>query len=189
MHSLEQSRAITTDMGKAPASESGENTVDMEEDIPSLVAVFVFIDSLIILFSSNLDPGRSGAGILVLTIAFRTVSRSELLFFVVVTGTGLAALVSAIDHGRLKSLSLVSTIIAFSLLAKVMFWGRSKRTPSTEAYGPKFPRSPDLWDGLQDFAEAHGQDCGAAQITERNRIPCLFWSGESGLSQQGGTGS
>jgi hypothetical protein len=90
------------------------------------VAVFSAIDSLFVPFARDLDPGRSGESVLFLIIGFRAVSRSELPTSVVAMGTCLAALVSAMNHGLLKSPSLLWTIIAFGLLAMVMFWGRRK---------------------------------------------------------------
>jgi hypothetical protein len=92
------------------------------------VAVFSAIDSLFVPFARDLDPGRSGESILFLIIGFRAVSRSELPASVVVMGACLAALVSAMNHGLLKSPSLLWTVIAFGLLAMVMLWGRGERT-------------------------------------------------------------
>lgn len=90
------------------------------------VAVFSAIDSLFV--PRDLDPGRSGESILFLIIGFRAVSRSELPTSVLAMGTCLAALVSAMNHGLLKSPSLLWTVIALGLLALVMFWGRGKGT-------------------------------------------------------------
>ncbi len=91
------------------------------------VAVFSAIDSLFVPFSRDLDPGRSGEGVLFLIIGFRAVSRSELPTSVLVMGTCLAALTSCMNHGLLKSPSLVWMVIAVFLLLGVMFWGRGNR--------------------------------------------------------------
>ncbi len=98
------------------------------------VAVFSAIDSLFVPFARDLDPGRSGESILFLIIGFRAVSRSELPTSVVAMGACLAALVSGMNHGLLKSPSLLWTVIGFGLLAMVMFWGRGERTQN-EAEG------------------------------------------------------
>ena len=93
------------------------------------VAVLVFADSLIVPSSPSLDPGRSGAGMLFLILGFRAVSRGELPTSVAVLGAALAALVSCMNHGLLRSPSLVWTPLAILLLALVAFWGRGKREP------------------------------------------------------------
>ena len=90
------------------------------------VAVFSVIDSLFVPSTRDLDPGRSGESVLFLIIGFRAVSRSELPTSVVVMGAFLAALVSAMNHGLLKSPSLLWTVITLGLVAMVMFWGRRK---------------------------------------------------------------
>jgi hypothetical protein len=95
------------------------------------VAVLIFADSLIVPYSTNLDPGRSGAGILFLILGFRAVSRNELPTSVVVTGASLAALVSCMNHGLVRSPSLIWTPLGILLLALVLFWGRRKRKPKT----------------------------------------------------------
>jgi 4-amino-4-deoxy-L-arabinose transferase-like glycosyltransferase len=76
-----------------------------------------------------LDPGRSGAGILFLIVGFRAVSRSELPTSVVLMGTALAALVSCMNHGLVRSPSSVWTSLMILLVALVQFWGRGKRQP------------------------------------------------------------
>jgi len=90
------------------------------------VAVFLFVDSFFVPASRNLDPGRSGQGILFLIIGFRAVSGSKLPISVVIAGTCLAALTSGLNHGLLKSPSLVWTPVALLLLVFVMLWGRRK---------------------------------------------------------------
>src|SRR5258707_9147880 len=92
------------------------------------VAVFSAIDSLFVPFSRDLDPGRSGEGLLFLIIGFRALSGSELPTSVVVMGTCLAALTSGMNHGLLKAHNFVWMGTAFFLLAMVMFWWRGKPT-------------------------------------------------------------
>ena len=93
------------------------------------VAALVFVDSLIVPYSPSLDPGRSGAGILFLIVGFRAVSRSELPTSVIVVGAALAALVSCMNHGLLRSPSPVWTPLMILLVVLVAFWGRGKREP------------------------------------------------------------
>jgi hypothetical protein len=88
------------------------------------VAVILLIDSFFVPFSRHLDPGRSGEGILFLIVGFRAASKSELPISVVVMGTCLAALAISMNHGLLKSPSLVWTSLAILLTALVFFWGR-----------------------------------------------------------------
>jgi hypothetical protein len=91
------------------------------------VAVFSGIDSFFVPFPRDLDPGRSGEGILFLVVGFRAVSRSELPTSVLVMATCLAALISCMNHGLLNSPSLIWTVIAVFLLIGVLFWGRGSR--------------------------------------------------------------
>ena len=88
------------------------------------VASFSFIDSLFIPISRNVDPGRSGEGVVFLILGFRAVSRSGLPISVVAAGTCLAALTAGLNHGLIKSPSLLWTPIALLLAVVVMFWGR-----------------------------------------------------------------
>lgn len=88
------------------------------------VAVILFIDSFFVPFSRDLDPGRSGEGILFLIVGFRAASKSELPVSVVVIGTCLAGLVISMNHGLLKSPSLVWTSVGILLTVLVLFWGR-----------------------------------------------------------------
>src|SRR5277367_5771075 len=88
------------------------------------VAGLVFIDSFFVPFSQNLDPGRSGEGMLFLILGFRAASRRELPTPVMIMGTLLAGLTSAMNHGLLKSPSWIWTPIMFLLLAVVLLWGR-----------------------------------------------------------------
>jgi hypothetical protein len=94
------------------------------------IAILVFVDSLIVPYSPGLDPGRSGAGLLFLILAFRAESRSKLPTAVVVMGTLLAALISCMNHGLVRSPSLVWTPLGILLLLLVVFWGRGKREPA-----------------------------------------------------------
>lgn len=91
------------------------------------VAVFAFLDSLIVPYSLNLDPGRSGAGVLFLIVSFLAVSKAELLTSLLLIGTVLTALVSCMNHGLVRSPSLFWTPIGILLLALVLLWGRGKR--------------------------------------------------------------
>jgi hypothetical protein len=98
------------------------------------VAVACEIDSFFFVpFSRDLDPGRSGEGILFLIIGFRALSRSELPTSVVVMGTCLAALTSGMNHGLLKAHNFFWMETVFFLLAMVMFWGRGKPTQADQA--------------------------------------------------------
>src|SRR6266550_3378323 len=90
------------------------------------VAVFLFVDSFFIPASQNLDPGRSGEGILFLIIGFRAVSGRNLPISVVILGTCLAALTSGLNHGLLKSPSWVWTFLGLLLVVFVMFWNRGE---------------------------------------------------------------
>ena len=90
------------------------------------VAVFLFVDSFFVPTSRNLDPGRSGEGILFLIIGFRAVSGRKLPISVVIVGTCLAALTSSLNHGLLKSPSWVWTSLGLLLVVFVMFWNRGE---------------------------------------------------------------
>ena len=103
------------------------------------VAVFAFIDSFFVPFSQDLDPGRSGEGMLFLILGFRAAARRELPTPVMIMGTLLAGLTSAMNHGLLKSPHWIWTSLMFSLLAVVVLWGR--RLKDAEA-----PRSRDADD-------------------------------------------
>jgi hypothetical protein len=98
-----------------------------------VIAILVFVDSLIVPYSPRLDPGRSGAGLLFVILVFRAESRSKLPTAVVVIGTLLALLVSCMNHGLLRSPSLVWTPPGILLLLLVMIWGRGKREPAASA--------------------------------------------------------
>ena len=98
-----------------------------------VIAILVFVDSLIVPYSPRLDPGRSGAGLLFLILVFRAESRSKLPTAVVVIGTLLALLVSCMNHGLLRSPRLVWTPLGILLLLLVMIWGRGKREPAASA--------------------------------------------------------
>jgi hypothetical protein len=89
-------------------------------------AMSVFVDSFIVPFSRDIDPGRSGDGILFLILGFRAVSGSELPLSVVVAGGCLVALTLDLNHGQLKPPSLIGVPIAHVLAVLVMFWGRRK---------------------------------------------------------------
>jgi len=103
------------------------------------VAVFSFIDSWFIPSSQKLEPGGSGEAALFMIIGWRAVSTSELPISVVVMGTCAAALTSGMNHGFLKSPSLVWTPLGILLTLLVAFWGRGKRE---QAVSPP-PASPD----------------------------------------------
>jgi hypothetical protein len=90
------------------------------------VAVFLLVDSFFIPASRNLDPGRSGEGILFLIIGFRAVSGRKLPISVAILGTCLAALTSALNHGLLKSPSFAWTFLGILLVLFVMFWNRGE---------------------------------------------------------------
>jgi hypothetical protein len=91
------------------------------------VAVFLFIDSFFVPFRQDLDPGRAGEGIAFLILGFRAAANGNLPIPVVVMGTCMAALVSSMNHGLLKSPSVLWTSIGVLLMALVMFWGRGRR--------------------------------------------------------------
>src|ERR1700688_1769884 len=80
------------------------------------VSVFLFVDSFLVPISRDVDPGRSGEGIIFLIVAFRAVSSSELPISVLVMGTCLAALASSMNHRMLKSPSLIWTSIGIVLM-------------------------------------------------------------------------
>jgi hypothetical protein len=89
-------------------------------------AISMFVDSFIVPFSRDIDPGRSGDGMLFLILGFRAASSSELPLSVVVAGGCLILLTLALNHGQLRSPSLIWTPIAVALLVFVVFWGRRK---------------------------------------------------------------
>jgi hypothetical protein len=90
-------------------------------------AMSMFVDSFLVPFSRDVDPGRSGDGMLFLILGFRAASRSELPLSVVISGGCLAALTLALNHGFLKSPISYWTLGAIViLLLVVMFWGRRK---------------------------------------------------------------
>jgi hypothetical protein len=91
------------------------------------VAVFLFIDSFFVPFRQDLDPGRAGEGIAFLILGFRAVANGNLPISVVVMGTCMAALVSSMNHGLLKSPSFLWTPVGILLMVLVMFWGRKGR--------------------------------------------------------------
>lgn len=97
-------------------------------------AISMFADSFLVPFSHNADPGRAGDGLLFLILSFRAASRNELPLSVVVAAGCLAALTLALNHGLLKSPSLVWTPIAIVLLVFVMFWGRRKTAGVSSAH-------------------------------------------------------
>lgn len=94
------------------------------------IAILAFVDSLIIPYSASLDPGRSGEGMLFLILGFRAVSRSEPPTSVIVAGAALAALVSCMNHGVVRSPSPFWTPLVILLLVLVLLWGRGKREPA-----------------------------------------------------------
>jgi chromate transport protein ChrA len=97
------------------------------------IAVFLLIDSFLVPFSRNLDPGRSGEGIIFLIIGFRAVSNGKLPISVVIMGTCLAVLVACMNHRLLESPSVIWTPLGILLMVLVMFWGRGRQTDSTDA--------------------------------------------------------
>ena len=109
------------------------------------VAVFLFVDQLFIPASRNVDPGRSGEGILFLIVGFRAVSGRKLPISVVIAGTCLAALTSSANHGLLKSPSLAWTSLGILLMVFVMFWNRGDQLTSGHASrdDSSIPSSPD----------------------------------------------
>ena len=97
-------------------------------------ALSLFVDSFLVPFSRDLDPGRAGDGMLFLILGFRAASRSELPLSVVVAGGCLAALALALNHGLPETPRLLWAIVGIFLIAFVMFWGRGKadKSPSGE---------------------------------------------------------
>jgi len=93
-------------------------------------AVFSLVDSLFVPMSRDVDPGRASEGILFLILTFRAASRMELPVSVLVAGGCLAALVAALNHGLIRSPSLIWTPVAFALLVFVLVWGRRRADKS-----------------------------------------------------------
>jgi hypothetical protein len=93
-------------------------------------ALSLFVDSFLVPFSRDVDPGRAGDGMLFLILGFRAASRSELPLSVIIAGGCLTALTLFLNHVVQKAPSFVWAPIAILLLAFVMFWGRGKRGKS-----------------------------------------------------------
>jgi hypothetical protein len=94
-------------------------------------ALSLFVDSFLVPFSRDVDPGRSGDGMLFLILGFRAASRSELPTSVVVAGGCLTVLVLALNHGLQRTPSFLWVPIAIFLLVFVMFWGRRRADKSS----------------------------------------------------------
>jgi hypothetical protein len=92
------------------------------------VAVAVLIDSLLIPVSSDVDPGRSGAGILFLVLGFRAASKIKPGKIVLGAGLCIAMLTSLLNHRVLKASSWIWTTAGIILVVIVTFWGRGKKT-------------------------------------------------------------
>jgi hypothetical protein len=106
-----------------------ESPVDMARVFLLCVAAYLFIAQFFIPSVRDVDPGRGSEGILLLIIVFRAPSTYELPTVVLVAGSCLAALVSAMNHGVLKSPSAIWTPTAFVLLGILMFWGEYASLP------------------------------------------------------------
>lgn len=85
-------------------------------------AMSIFVDQFFVRGYYN----KSDEGILVLILAFRAVSRSELPIFVLIAGAVAAALTSATSHGLLRASSIIWALAIGLLLLVVMFWHRRK---------------------------------------------------------------
>jgi hypothetical protein len=94
------------------------------------LALALFVDSFLVPFSRDVDPGRAGDGMLFLILGFRAASTSELPLSVVLAGGCLTALTLFLNHVVQKAPSFVWAPIAILLLVFVMFWGRGKRGKS-----------------------------------------------------------
>lgn len=94
-------------------------------------AFSLFVDSFLVPFSRDVDPGRAGDGMLFLILGFRAASTSELPLSVVIAGGCLTALTLVLNHVVQKAPSFVWAPVAIFLLAFVMFWGRRKKDKST----------------------------------------------------------
>jgi hypothetical protein len=88
------------------SSALGEETLDVENDI-SCLCCGVLVRRFGFPISRDVDPGRAGEGVLFLILGFRAVSRSELPISVVMAGTCLAAISASLNHGLLRSPSLI----------------------------------------------------------------------------------
>jgi hypothetical protein len=96
-------------------------------------ALSLFVDSLFVPLSLDVDPGRAGDEMLFLILGFRAASRSELPLPVVVAGGCLTALALALNQGQLKTPSFLWAVVAIFLIAFVMFWGRRRTEKPGEA--------------------------------------------------------
>jgi len=94
-------------------------------------ALLLFADSFLVPFSRNVDPGRSGDGMLFLILGFRAASKNELPSAVVIGGGCLAMLTMALNHEVLRSPSVIWTPIAVALLLFVLLWGRKRSNGSS----------------------------------------------------------
>ncbi len=92
-----------------------------------------FVDSFLVPLSRDVDPGRTGDGMLFLILGFRAASTSELPRSVVVAGGCLAALAIALNHGLRETPRFLWAIIGIFLIAFVMFWGRRRKERHAES--------------------------------------------------------
>lgn len=89
-------------------------------------AIYMLIDSFLVPFYGNIDPGGYGAGMLALILGTRASSNSKLPVSVVVAGGFAAALTWGLNHRFLKSSSAVWTGLVIFFVLFVVFWGRGK---------------------------------------------------------------
>lgn len=100
-------------------------------------AISMLVDSFLVPFHGEVDPGGAGAGMLFLILGFRAASASNLPLSVVLAGGCSVALTLAMNHRVLKSPSILWTSIAIVLTLIVAFWGLVKpnqcKTPADSA--------------------------------------------------------
>jgi len=107
------------------------------------IAAASFIDSLFIPLSRDVDPGRSATGLLFLVLGFRAVSKIEPARSILSAAACLTILISLLNHGILRSPSLVWTPIVIGLLFFVALWGRQKKTSSADPGSNITQKDPD----------------------------------------------
>jgi hypothetical protein len=100
----------------------------------------LLLDSFVVPFHGNVDPGGAGEGMLAILLGARAASICDLPLSVLVSAGAVVALAVASDHRLLKSPSMIWTPLGIALVLVVLLWGRNRPDRGSADFGKAGPR-------------------------------------------------